>query len=528
MSKKIPKYPEEFADGSLRWMHLAKSVTSGLSDAWFSQYQALPIREALAPSLTDYDQPGIDALNSTLVPGNDYKVIPDFASSLKDRGFTPVAFVMSDLGQSILATMDKANLSYQRRTKILVDDSKYLEFPPETSLAADLYWSTYFNNAFTQTVEIVKDSAGKEYCYWSSTILYGSRGQGDFDLFDMLSDANDLSSNIPVDLTDDEKNRGVMNFGEWSTKICLPWLSKCLFYLGETPFPSSLASMSRSLAFPGLDETKIPIPYMQFVKNYEVQCHYEQATDDNKSESRNMTFLAPQQIQMGWLFSASDFESQKIILTTITNALVKIMSYLEDGYLNHNTPGEPFQFDEVVFSDSQLERRFANDGNAGGYSKWIPTTQVMERILETDARAQALYGSLRSELGKKNDRMWIVDEGVGKAAVGSAINDSIFRYFLPEEQWGGVEWYALRAIEMEIHNETTNAISNWGLSKYLQGDYEFAILLFTRALDREDKFAEDESSFYLSKIYEKQGDRVKSEEYRKRCEAAGGYEPTYL
>jgi tetratricopeptide (TPR) repeat protein len=204
------------------------------------------------------------------------------------------------------------------------------------------------------------------------------------------------------------------------------------------------------------------------------------------------------------------------------------MSYLEDGYLNHNTPGEPFQFDEVVFSDSQLERRFANDGNAGGYSKWIPTTQVMERILETDARAQALYGSLRSELGKKNDRMWIVDEGVGKAAVGSAINDSIFRYFLPEEQWGGVEWYALRAIEMEIHNETTNAISNWGLSKYLQGDYEFAILLFTRALDREDKFAEDESSFYLSKIYEKQGDLVKSEEYRKRCEAAGGYEPTYL
>ena len=528
MRKKVAKYPEEFADGSLGWMHLAKSVTSGLSDAWFKDYQALPIREALAPSLTDYDQPGRDAMNSTLVPGNDYNVIPDFASSIKDRGLTPVAFVMSDLGQSILATMDKVNLLYQRRTKILVDDSKYLEFPPETSLKADLFWSTYFNSAFTQSVEILKDSAGTEYCYWSSTVLYGSRGQGDYDLFDMLADANDLASNIQVNLTDDEKNRGVMNFGEWSTKIYLPWLSKCLFYLGETPFPSSIASMSRSLAFPGLDETKFPIPYMQFVKNSEVQCHQELVTTGGESESHSTTFMAPQQIEMGWLFTASDFESQKIILTTITSALVKIMSYLEDGYLNHNTPGEPFQFDEVVFSDSQLERRFANIGVAGGYSRWIPTTQVKERILETDARAQALYGGLKSEIGKKQDRMWIVDEGVGKAAVGSAINDSIFQYFIPEQQWGGVEWYALRAIEMEIHNETTNAISNWGVSKYLQGDYEFAIMLFTKALDREDKFAEGEASFYLGKIYEKQGDPVKSEEYRKRCEAAGGYEATYL
>lgn len=528
MRKKVAKYPEEFADGSLGWMHLAKSVTSGLSDAWFKEYQALPIREALAPSLTDYDQPCIDAMNSTLVPGNDYKVIPDFASTLKDRGLTPVAFVMSDLGQSILATMDKVNLLYQRRTKLLVDDSKYLEFPPEISSKADLFWSTYFNSAFTQSVEILKDSAGTEYCYLSSTVLYGSRGQGDYDLFDMLADANDLASNIPVNLTDDEKNRGVMNFGEWSTKIYLPWLSKCLFYLGETPFPSSIASMSRSLAFPGLDETKFPIPYMQFVKNSEVQCHQELVTTGGESESHSTTFMAPQQIEMGWLFTASDFESQRIILTTITSALVKIMSYLEDGYLNHNTPGEPFQFDEVVFSDSQLERRFANIGVAGGYSRWIPTTQVKERILETDALAQALYGGLKSEIGKKKDRMWIVDEGVGKAAVGSAINDSIFHYFIPEQQWGGVEWYALRAIEMEIHNETTNAISNWGVSKYLQGDYEFAILLFTKALDREDKFAEGEASFYLSKIYEKQGDRVKSEEYRKRCEAAGGYEATFL
>jgi tetratricopeptide (TPR) repeat protein len=71
-------------------------------------------------------------------------------------------------------------------------------------------------------------------------------------------------------------------------------------------------------------------------------------------------------------------------------------------------------------------------------------------------------------------------------------------------------------------------MSNWGISFFLRGKFDSAIAAFQSAIDREDKFCEDEASFYLSKIYEKQGDLVKSEEYRKRCEAAGGYEPTFL
>ena len=91
-----------------------------------------------------------------------------------------------------------------------------------------------------------------------------------------------------------------------------------------------------------------------------------------------------------------------------------------------------------------------------------------------------------------------------------------------------MDFYAPTVFNMDVKDQSTNAMSNWGVSYYLRGRFDSAIAAFDIALDRKDKFAENEASFYLSKIYEKQGDVVKSEEYRKRCDAAGGYEPTFL
>jgi hypothetical protein len=62
----------------------------------------------------------------------------------------------------------------------------------------------------------------------------------------------------------------------------------------------------------------------------------------------------------------------------------------------------------------------------------------------------------------------------------------------------------------------------------MEGDYEKAKTLLHSALEREDKFSEDEASYYLSVIYEKEGDKNQSEIYRQRCELAGGYTPTFI
>jgi len=231
---------------------------------------------------------------------------------------------------------------------------------------------------------------------------------------------------------------------------------------------------------------------------------------------------------MGWLFAASDLESQRIILTTITDGLVRINSYLQDGYLNHNTSDSVFYFDAVVASDNQLEQRFAQSGKQGGYSRWVPTTEVFEMLMQTRNFYSEVAESTKSPEDHESDFAWLTDEGVGNAEVAASINDAIYYFLIPRKQWGGVASYAQTAIALEVPNQSTNARSNWGIANFMEGDYESAKSLFLAALEREDKFSEDEASYYLSVIYEKEGDKKRSEIYRKRCELAGGYTPTFI
>jgi hypothetical protein len=78
-----------------------------------------------------------------------------------------------------------------------------------------------------------------------------------------------------------------------------------------------------------------------------------------------------------------------------------------------------------------------------------------------------------------------------------------------------------------VPNQSTNALSNWAISKYVAGDFGSAKDLFLQALERSDQYAEREASFYLSKIFQREGNRKLSRFYEKRCRKAGGYEATY-
>jgi tetratricopeptide (TPR) repeat protein len=175
-----------------------------------------------------------------------------------------------------------------------------------------------------------------------------------------------------------------------------------------------------------------------------------------------------------------------------------------------------------------MERRFADSGRQGGYYRWLPTVELYELLQQTNSLWEEVDEPGKSQSDKNSIYAWIGDEGVGNAAVAACLNDGIFFSMIPAEAWGGVDFYAPIAFALNVKDQSTNAMSNWGVAYFLQGNFELAKVAFEIALDRDDKFADDEASFYLSKIYEQEGDLLKSEEYRKRCEAAGGYEPTYI
>jgi len=528
MSAKLPSYPEGFSADSLSWVQVSKKISDGLADVWFSKYEAKPVDEVFTDGELDYDEAGKLIFKHSLVPGNEFKVIPDFASTLRNRSLTPKVILSSKLGKKLLENISALGLTFEFDKKILLSDHEYVEIPEELYTRGNLAWATYFGSRFLQSFEIYEDAKGNEYCYWFSTVLYGTRPAIEHRSQEVLTDIDNPESIYKLELTQEEIDRGVLTFEKLSSKIHLPWLSKVLFYLGETPFPSSILSMSRSLAYSGLDEVDFPIPYLDIVAGEKIFCGGTQPSKLGPPIPVGLDVFAPQQVRMGWLFSASDLESQKIILTTITDGLVRINSYLQDGYFNHNTSDSPFYFDAVVASDNQLQQRYVQNGKQGGYSRWVPTTEVFDLLVQTGNVFSELRNSTQDPESHELDFAWLIDEGVGNAEVAAAINDAIFYFFIPRKQWGGVEYYARIAIALEVPKQSTNARCNWGIANFMEGDYEKAKVLLHAALEREDKFSEDEASYYLSVIYEQEGDKKQSEIYRQRCELAGGYTPTFI
>lgn len=364
MSRRIANYPEGSVEGSLGWLQVGRKITSDLADLWFEEYGAKSVEESLSKQEIDYDIPAKTALNTSLVPGNEYKLIPEFSRSFEEMGLEYVAIQDSKLGPKILQFLDDNQMIYEFETTLLLNDDQYIEIEKQFALSIHLPWETYFGSKFNESMSILRDSNGNEFCYWHSTVLYGTRPMLDNKFYEILTDIDDPESVLGINISQEEIERGVLPFDAWSTKINLPWLSKCLFYLGETPFPSSFMNLSRSLAYSELDPSLLPKPHMEIQLGAQVlsiSTDYE----GNQRSFRGINTVAPQQVQLGWLFSDCDSTSMFTILSRLTDALVKINSYLQDGYLNFNEPDSPFNFDGVVFSGNQLQRRFAEQGVQG-------------------------------------------------------------------------------------------------------------------------------------------------------------------
>ena len=106
-----------------------------------------------------------------------------------------------------------------------------------------------------------------------------------------------------------------------------------------------------------------------------------------------------------------------------------------------------------------------------------------------------------------------------------AINDLIFDQLIPNKEWGAIRDYVEKARSQDTLGQTTNAISNGSIALYLEGKVDEAIAGFTEALEREDKFAEDEANWWLAKIYSERGEDKLAKAHSKLSEAAGGYTP---
>lgn len=82
-----------------------------------------------------------------------------------------------------------------------------------------------------------------------------------------------------------------------------------------------------------------------------------------------------------------------------------------------------------------------------------------------------------------------------------------------------------RATELDFGKQSTNAMCNWGISEFRFGNLELAIVKLESALNAPDRTSESEASFFLMHAYSEMGRTEENAEMKRRCDAAGGYEP---
>jgi hypothetical protein len=515
-SSKVPNYPDGFAEGSLSWPSISRTIVESLADGWFEAYGPVPVIDSVPKKAARDPKNYFSLFASFLFEDKQLNVIPSFSRNFDDFGQIQ-KIDSSPLGKSLLAALEKLGVMWFYETRYAVDEKISVE-RLDAHDEGIAQWTSYFGMPIQQRFRVYKDSAGVETIVWFSQVLAATR---EFEhirtrLFS-LDDQEYAAEIEEKDVAD-----GVLTFGQWSTNFFIPSLAKKLFYLGETNFPSSLFAFPRTSAYSGLDEASLPTPFLV----NERRASTGGAFDQNRETLLHSSTILPNVISMGWSFTASDSESLEVIISRISDALVRINSYLEDGYLNYNGADQPYRFDNVVLSASSFDTDSDRLGSSVGLSRWIPVVRVGLLLNETNVRGEKAEQASKDRTDEvvRAEFSWIANDGAG-AYVPSCINTFVYSWLLPERRWEEIDRLLDAVVRLEMKNEATNALSNWAISFYLRGDEDKAIELFEKALDRKDGFAEDEASYFLALIWEARGDSQKAASYRTRCEAAGGYVP---
>lgn len=105
----------------------------------------------------------------------------------------------------------------------------------------------------------------------------------------------------------------------------------------------------------------------------------------------------------------------------------------------------------------------------------------------------------------------------------SAANTLIYGILIPQKSWDLIPKYVEAAVATNTPGQSTNALCNGAIAKYLQGEVEAAIDGFKVALEREDHFADSEASWWLAMIFNELGEEENKKKYVSICLESGGY-----
>lgn len=351
-------------------------------------------------------------------------------------------------------------------------------------------WGTGFGSRFLQNFRVFKNEKGVETGVWFANAIFGTRPP--------LRDGDGKLSTSEV----------------FRREVMLPALAKRMIYLAETPFPSSMATLGRNLAFDGLDEKRWPVPLCS-ISDFELSvCTIENPPNDPETNFH----VFPQVVNLGWGFTADSHEELDVVIPSVIDALTVLMSIIEDGFRNYPTLDSPVSWADFFGAIDET----VDDPARSKVARWIPATQIGALI----RRSNELYGRAHRE-SSDQDAQWVALNGAG-ASVAAAINTLVYSHLMPAGEYDQSRAYLSTAIELDHLNESTNALANLGQVYLAAGDVESAESTFLSALERTDKYSEGEASLFLGDIYAARNDTSNATTFYQRAVASGHPEFSHI
>lgn len=506
--------------GDSTWAKFSLALVDPNSDSWF---------EALGPvSVSDHFGPEfLKKLNQysliSHVAREDLKIIPKLEISSQDQGEIQ-EIPESALGRVILSFLKASEISMSYKTMWPVSHESMVEL--DTKVRLEGQWGTESGTPFIESLEIYKDSSGKTSAYWFTDLLASPISIESYNFVEFVAENGGVES---FSFSDEGLGWSV---GQVLTKLQLPNFLKKLAFFCETPFPSTqIMTLSRSLAFSDVPEDAWPQPYFKIQKNGLAQ-GFSRTLSEVQGGVKFDGCLAPVSVQFGWRFGEEAIPYLATIMPVAVDGLALAMSVVEDGFENYRAIDYGYPWDLAVGSPcAYLVGYEEGHGNRGGAPQWTPNTHIGELVTSTEVAYRAYFDERdKGQLDQAREILeGIVSWGAGPY-LAHGINTYLYSFKLKDLKTTTDElWYAellaQQVIEMDMEGQSTNALSNLGIAYFVAGELEKAEKTFESALQRKDKFAEAEASYFLSLIEETRGNSDAASKHSQRCQQAGGYEP---
>jgi len=477
-----------------------RAVAKSLSLSWFDHYDQVRLGDYLEQKSSDdpFAKVALDLISGNHPSWLDDRVLPQVLAGSSSLG-EPVPISGSPLGQKILAFFAARGIEGFDVPAFAVG-GRVATLDSGTAMTWLGAWGSEFGTRLFVRLEIRQDSNGVEWCYVHTNLAVATR--------------------LPLGL-----GHGMSKYVAVARNI-LPQL-----FIAETPFPSTMASMSRQIAYPDVPGEFWPIP-LASIEDFEIATFVRggvTAAGDIQSETNSF----PKVLKAGFAVSAESEKFFDVIIPAVVDACSRLVTITEDGFRNYREPGADASFDffygsEYVYFDNDgfYPGIAASEGvSAGGYARWIPEPFLGELISATD---EAVIAASQSDNGREILE-WVLANGAG-GSVASAINTLCFSYLMPQGELDAAATILGVAIDMDVNIESTNALCNLGQVRHMQGNAEEAKEKLHMALNRDDKFAEAEACFHLGRIFFEEGDRETAKSYWERgakAEETGPHQEEY-